>query len=513
METFIIATALLGLGSSFLLSAKGPQQFLFALAAILLLLIPSWGMEGEETKVMLSLCVMIAIGFASGFLKKYALIPAIAVVFLPLVLLMGKESVYLGFELKWNLKLVLLPLLGAAIPLLGQLKAIFLAKWLEVKKENVESAVSALITAVVVLFATFQAQYFGVFLVGAGWLTVLLAQRQQARLSGPFGLFAVGLAFLLMKQNSAVDDSFLRGNFLMGVLAGAGALKCAVLFVDAGRLKWIFAYLVPLIFVTVIVFLGLINAPFGGMPAFAGVLIGAGAVGVVSGKGSTVLPLLLMICGLTVPVQAKFAAKEEVKSTRFTEETVEVLPSGTLHETEEQAESEAVATTPAKDSAGSWKALVSKSSVTFELGPEGSVTKGAVKDFDVTLEIDNEGTLEKLNVTIPVNKVTTFEAMRDETIIGPDFLDSDAFPKAQFQSTSVVKQGETYLVKGYFTLLGKKKPMILKVRFVGSGEEKSKPYLLMTGTTQFDRTTYGMESDPSIGDVVTVSWELELNRK
>src|SRR5882724_11899336 len=114
----------------------------------------------------------------------------------------------------------------------------------------------------------------------------------------------------------------------------------------------------------------------------------------------------------------------------------------------------------------------------------------------------------KLDISIPVDTVTTTVSKLTDELKGDQWFDTAKFPKATFVSTQVVPTAEGATVTGNFTLHGITKPVVLHVRFIGAGVNPlDKAYTVgfeATGTikrSDFGVTTYL----PADGDEVQLS--------
>jgi polyisoprenoid-binding protein YceI len=122
----------------------------------------------------------------------------------------------------------------------------------------------------------------------------------------------------------------------------------------------------------------------------------------------------------------------------------------------------------------------------------------------------------KLDVTIPVESVTTTVSKLDGELKGAQWFDTAKFPSATFTSTKVVSTGEgTATVTGNLTLHGVTKPVVLNVRFIGSGVNPiDKAYTVgFEATCTVKRSDFGVTAYvPAIGDDVrlTIAGAFEL---
>jgi polyisoprenoid-binding protein YceI len=114
----------------------------------------------------------------------------------------------------------------------------------------------------------------------------------------------------------------------------------------------------------------------------------------------------------------------------------------------------------------------------------------------------------KLDISIPVDSVTTTVSKLTDELKGDKWFDTAKFPKAAFVSTHVVPTAEGATVTGNLTLHGVTKPVVLHVRFIGAGVNPiDNAYTVgfeATGTikrSDFGVTTYL----PAVGDEVQLS--------
>jgi polyisoprenoid-binding protein YceI len=512
MET-IIPSIIILLGLLSIITEQRPmmQKVVFGLIGLSLISLThiGFGEKDPQTVVLGVLSTIIGVGIAAGLLlKKHGEWFAVAATFLAFIL--GSYTItYFGYELKFDRFVVLLPLFGAIAPVLANVKAKLFHNWFGVDVAKTTRGISIFMAALLVFFAMFQAQYFGVILVASGWLAVGLATRAFYTSGSGIAFLSLGFVFILMKTNGTTDDSFLRGNFLMGLLAGIGAMYWVVLSKGAVRFRWPLMFILPVLIVLAMIMLGKANENFGGIPAYIGALIGASLGLLALANEQQTVSFQALLIGISGLVLAQFAPEKttEKKSRVAQTETVQ-----TTEETEQPDVLDVPAIVPDAKMAGNWKSDNKASKVDFQLGPEGGVTKGGVEGFDVRLKMNAGAEPEQLTVKIPSAKVTTFNPMRDETVHGATYLNVARFPNMSYTSTAIRKDGEHYIVSGNFEMLGKKAPLELKLKFAAGGKENGKDFLVMVGKTAVDRTKFGMTSDAKIGDVVEVTFEIEFKR-
>lgn len=76
----------------------------------------------------------------------------------------------------------------------------------------------------------------------------------------------------------------------------------------------------------------------------------------------------------------------------------------------------------------------------------------------------------KLEFKVKAASIDTGNAMRDQHLKGPDFLNAVQFPTISFASKSVEKSREGYLVTGNMTLHGVSKPITVHLTPTGTGK-------------------------------------------
>ena len=152
-------------------------------------------------------------------------------------------------------------------------------------------------------------------------------------------------------------------------------------------------------------------------------------------------------------------------------------------------------------------AVDSKSSViSFQLGPKGGITKGEIKQLKGTVVIAENLEESSFSLELPVKGLTTFNEMRDESLMEDIYFNEPKFPLMTFKSTSMIAKEDGYILKGEFKLLGKTNPQEVEIKFLGEKDGK----LLFVGAASLDKTTFGMASSPQEGDIVDFTFQLLL---
>lgn len=159
---------------------------------------------------------------------------------------------------------------------------------------------------------------------------------------------------------------------------------------------------------------------------------------------------------------------------------------------------------------GSYKVESYHTQVGFSISHFGFTNySGLFSGATGTLQLDPAklGT-SKLDISIPVESITTTVAKLNDELKGDKWFDTVKFPQATFVSTRVVPTADGANVTGNLTLHGITKPVVLHVRFIGAGVNPlDKAYTVgfeATGTikrSDFGVTTYL----PAVGDEVQLN--------
>lgn len=151
-------------------------------------------------------------------------------------------------------------------------------------------------------------------------------------------------------------------------------------------------------------------------------------------------------------------------------------------------------------------------SITFRIKHLGfSWLTGRFDKFAGTFSYDEKNPdASKVNVEIDTASVDTNLALRDKHLRGAELLDTDAFPKATFESTSIKSMGPgKAVVTGKFTLHGVTKEISFDAEHIGGGKDPWGGYRDgFTGTTELTLADYGIKRD--LGPAAKVV-ELTLN--
>lgn len=135
-------------------------------------------------------------------------------------------------------------------------------------------------------------------------------------------------------------------------------------------------------------------------------------------------------------------------------------------------------------------------SITFKVSHLGfSWIIGRFDKFSGTFTFDDKNPdASKVKVDVDTTSVDTNLALRDKHLRGADLLDTDEYPTATFESTSVKPTGPNKaMVTGKLTLHGITKDIVIDAEHVGGGKDPWGGYRDgFTGTTKITLADFGI---------------------
>lgn len=145
---------------------------------------------------------------------------------------------------------------------------------------------------------------------------------------------------------------------------------------------------------------------------------------------------------------------------------------------------------------------------------------GRFDKVEGTFLLDKENaSSSSINVTVPVESVSSGNSSRDGHLKKADFFSAAEFPTMSFKSTEVTKKGEAdgypvFTVKGDFTMHGVTKPITVDVKHTGEGSGQRGQVAGFETTFTIKRSDYGMNfmQGKGLGDDVTITVSLEGGR-
>jgi polyisoprenoid-binding protein YceI len=119
--------------------------------------------------------------------------------------------------------------------------------------------------------------------------------------------------------------------------------------------------------------------------------------------------------------------------------------------------------------------------------------RGHFAEFDATVEIADELTESKIEVTLVAQSITTGAADRDGHLRSGDFFDVENHPDLRFVSTDIVGAGEDWKVTGDLAIRGVTRPITLDVTYEGSAIDPwGNEHVGFTASGKMDREDWGL---------------------
>lgn len=221
-------------------------------------------------------------------------------------------------------------------------------------------------------------------------------------------------------------------------------------------------------------------------------------------KTKTILFGLIIIVGLTAIVLYMIPwgeAKSEIKELEVTEESqkVEIEPGIEINDIGELS---GTYITYDVDS--------STSELMFSLDAlQGTI--GKFKVFDVEFV---SGELPSVVVNINPSSIYTANRMRDKELLDEGFFKVNEFPSIRFVSSAIEMSDSGYVAVGKVDMLGVGANLSFPFTYKGKSKNyKGLEVAIFEGKFVLNRTEFGMEHVASVGDNVSVSFTMQLEKQ
>jgi polyisoprenoid-binding protein YceI len=163
---------------------------------------------------------------------------------------------------------------------------------------------------------------------------------------------------------------------------------------------------------------------------------------------------------------------------------------------------------------GTWAVDPGHSNVEFSVKHLGIATvRGAFKEFEGTLEVDDDGSAHARG-SVKTASVDTNEDARDAHLRSADFFHADVHPELVFESTEIRPLDEdTFEIHGELTMRGVTRPIVLNAELQGGeidpwGNER----VGLEVNGQLNRGDWGMTFNQALGSGnVLVSDKVKLS--
>lgn len=122
-----------------------------------------------------------------------------------------------------------------------------------------------------------------------------------------------------------------------------------------------------------------------------------------------------------------------------------------------------------------------------------SKVRGHFESFDGTIEVADDLSDSKIEVTLDAASVDTGASDRDQHLRSADFLDVENYPELSFQSTQISRHGETWKITGDLTIRGETRPVTLDASFEGAATDPwGNEHIGFSAYTTLEREDWGL---------------------
>lgn len=425
----------------------------------------------------------------------------------------GSFSLY-DFEFSYfSMGIWILPILGSLVYVGSELLSGILSQFVGFETRSSFQQLSQLFLVSIVAFVGFFfASYFGLFLVGIGYIASSFYREDHTPNIG-FSLLTLALIPFISTLVGIDTIDISLGKNLFGLFAGFSGVWF-LFILSQSKINPIafsmFGYILHLIFSVLLLMLGTQKADLGGVEPFLAYLTGSAlAFAVYHEFKLTQLVFPSLICaGIYFGPKVNGLAKDS-----------ENPASANATSTSKSSSAKKAKPDPfivkglyMDELIGEYVIDDKTSLINFSLGPKGGKTEGEIKNFSGTVKIDEKTGSSSFNVTLPVKNLTTSNDLRDESLMEKTYFNVVKYPKMTYKSKKLVKIDDYYELDGEFTLLGVTKPLRVKIKYSGSIDKEGVKVPVFIGKAALDRTKFGMSPDSKEGNLVEFDLRIELKK-
>jgi len=413
---------------------------------------------------------------------------------------------------------LILPFAGAVLPLLMRGISRLLSKWFPVDVVRIEQAATVFGIGILCLLGLTFGSLYGILLIAVGYHSTQLYLRPKGLEDYRFTLALTALAFLghFVKSSGIPAEHLLQGSTLIGLFAGAGAMTWIALFENKSNQLHFFkkgvVVLLPLALMAFFVANELMKEHTGGIPAFAGIIVGLAVTSIFANLHTQALLLALLAWITAFAMAIAPELKPDEALTKTNPKLAGLTPQTDTEETTQTPSPLDLPGLTLSDATGTWKVYAPNSKVSFELGPEDTRTKGLFKTVAGKITIPADATATAFDIHLPLKGLSTFNSYRDESLLGADYFNAEKYPEITFVSKQLKTAGDTHTLTGTFTMLGKSQTIDIPMKLVKKGTDKGREYAIFVGAAAVDRTKHGMTPDAKIGNIVDFQFEVECRK-
>jgi len=402
------------------------------------------------------------------------------------------------FEFQFNLEFILVTTFSLLIPLIVDFKVRKIEQWFKWKiPDNLRKSIFLILIGVAWYLSVFLLGPFGLAAVAIPVTMVSFLREEDKMITISVMIISIGVYGVNLYE---ITPDLTLGKNLLGLCAGMFlVIFNSEVYSQNRTLKSGLLSLIPgVLIILLLLLLGTQKTDLGGIDSFVLSVIGIG-IGVfymgnkvfLSGV-FTVLSISFLEVSL-LPADESLSEKNSIVQAKETEEKKSEL----VFEDIKGVDIESLN--------GKYSIIEDSSEIRFELGPKGGRTKGVIKRPFGSL---NFGTSYSAQVDLNVIDLSTFNSIRDESLMSEDYFNQQVFPGMKFIATKGSFQNGILLLSGEFELLGKKNAQTVELKYLGENATNDRHIFIGKGV--IDRTKYGMKPDPKEGNVVDFNFSIQL---
>jgi polyisoprenoid-binding protein YceI len=432
-----------------------------------------------------------------------------------MLLTVGRASFSLyDFEFSYfSMGLWILPILGTLVYVGSELLSGLFSQFVGFEtRPSFQQLSQVFLVSVVAFIGFFFASYFGLFLVGIGYIASSFYREDHTPNIG-FSLLTLALIPFISTLVGIETIDISLGKNLFGLFAGFSGVWF-LFILSQSKINPIafsmFGYILHLIFSVLLLMLGTQKADLGGVEPFLAYLTGSALAFAVYHDfklTQLVFPSLLCVGIYFGPKVNGLANESENSATANATNT-----SKTSASKKSKPDAFAVKGLSIDELIGDYEIDDKTSLINFSLGPKGGKTEGEIKNFSGSVKIDEKTGSSSFSVTLPVKNLTTSNDLRDESLMEKSYFNVGKYPKMTYKSKKLTKIDDYYELDGEFTLLGVTKPLKVKVKYSGNIDKEGVKVPVLIGKAALDRTNFGMSPDSKEGNLVDFNLRIELKK-
>ena len=407
----------------------------------------------------------------------------------------------------------ILPILGTLIYVGSELLSGMFSQFVGFEtRSSFQQLSQVFLVSIVAFLGFFFASYFGLFLIGIGYIASSFYREDHTPNIG-FSLLTLALIPFISTLVGIETIDISLGKNLFGLFAGFSGVWF-LFILSQSKLNPIafsmFGYIVHLVFSVLLLMFGAQKADLGGVEPFLAYLTGTAlAFAVYHEFKLTQLVFPSLIC-----IGIYFGPKVNGSSNEAEEITTANAKSSSKTKSSQKSKPDPfiVKGLTIDELVGVYEIDNKTSLINFSLGPKGGRTEGEIKNFSGTIKIDEKTGSSSFSVNLPIKNLTTNNDLRDESLMEKAYFNVGKYPKMTFKSKKLTKIDDYYELDGEFTMLGVSKPLKVKVKYTGSIDKEGVQTPVFIGKAAIDRTKFGMSPDSKEGNLVDFDLRIELKK-